>query len=64
MRGDVDLAIRSHPHPEYSFKDGPSSHLPRVPLRGLVLGPSGAGKGVWLCDTIVRIYEGLSLIHI
>lgn len=54
----VDLAIQPHPHPEYSFKDGPSSHLPRTPLRGLVLGPSGAGKGVFLCDLLVRIYAG------
>ena len=54
----VPLGIQAHPHPEYTFKAGPSSHLPRPPLRGLVLGPSGAGKGVWLCDTIVRIYAG------
>ena len=54
----VPLGIQAHPHPEYTFKAGPSSHLPRPPLRGLVLGPSGAGKGVWLCDSIVRIYAG------
>ena len=57
MKG-AELAIQPHQHPEYTFKEGPSSHLPRVPLRGLVLGPSGAGKGVFLCDLLVRIYAG------
>ena len=60
MKGEElpELAIRLHKHPEYFFKDVPYSHLPRVPLRGLILGKSSAGKGVWLCDVIVRLYAG------
>ena len=57
-RSPLDLAIQQHPHPEYSFKESPSAHLPRPPLRGLLLGPSGSGKGVLLCDLLVRIYAG------
>jgi len=52
------LAIQTHPAPQYEFKGSQYDHLPKVPLRGLVLGPSGSGKGVFLCDLICRLYRG------
>jgi len=51
-------AIQQHPAPQYEFKGSQFDHLPKVPLRGLILGPSGSGKGVFLCDLIVRLYRG------
>ena len=51
------LAIQLHPTPEYTQKQPIHDHLPKVPCRGIFLGPSGSGKSVALVDCIVRLYD-------
>ena len=51
-------AIRPHPSPDYSTQGSQYEHLPRTPLRGIILGPSGSGKTVCMVDMILRLYRG------
>jgi len=52
------LAVKPHKAPEFEYKQSKFQHLPKLPLRGIVLGKSGAGKGVWLVDLILHKYRG------
>jgi len=52
------LDIQMHPTPEYSCRQAVADHLPSVPLRGLILGPSASGKTRAMVDMIVRLYRG------
>ncbi len=54
----MDAKVRGHGAPEYEYKQSKFQHLPKTPLRGCVLGKSGAGKGVWLVDLILHKYRG------
>ena len=53
-----ELSIQPHPTVEYKFKQSAHEHLPKVPLRGILCGPSGQGKTVALVDLILRFYRG------
>ena len=43
---------------EYSCKQSVHAHVPKVPLRMLLLAPSGSGKTVLLSNLILNIYRG------
>ena len=42
----------------YTCKQSKYSHVPQVPLRGILLAPSGSGKTVLLQNMILNIYRG------
>ncbi len=43
---------------EYSCKQSKDEHVPKVPLRMILLEPSGSGKTVLLSNLILNIYRG------
>ena len=43
---------------EYSCKQSKHAHVPKVPLRMVLLAPSGSGKTVLLSNLILNIYRG------
>ena len=43
---------------EYSCKQSKHGHVPKVPLRMILLAPSGSGKTVLLSNLILNIYRG------
>ncbi len=43
---------------EYSCKQSKHEHVPKVPLRMILLAPSGSGKTVLLSNLISNIYRG------
>jgi len=43
---------------EFSFKQSKYKQCGDLPVRGILLGPSGAGKGVLLQNMILDIYKG------
>ena len=43
---------------EYSCKHSKHEHVPKVPLRMILLAPSGSGKTVLLSNLILNIYRG------
>ena len=43
---------------DYTCKQSKHEHLPKVPLRMLLLAPSGSGKTVLLSNLILNIYRG------
>ena len=43
---------------EYTSKQSKYDVVGKLPLRDIVLGPSGAGKGVLLSNMILDIYKG------
>ncbi len=43
---------------EYTCKQSIHCHVPRVPLRLVLLAPSGAGKTVLISNLILNIYRG------
>ena len=43
---------------EYSSKQSKYEHVPKLPMRSIVLGPSGAGKSVLLSNMILDVYRG------
>ena len=43
---------------EFSFKQSKYKQCGALPVRGILLGPSGAGKGVLLQNMILDIYRG------
>ena len=54
----AELRIKQHPHPDYITEQPDHQHLPPLPLRGLLLGPSQSGKTVALVDMLIRLYRG------
>ena len=52
------VAIKLHPTEEWTTKGSKHAHLPPTPCRGIILGPSGKGKSVFLADYILRLYRG------
>ena len=53
-----DRSIQPHTTREYTYKQGIFPELPKVPLRGALVGPSGQGKTVALVDMVIRLYRG------
>ena len=43
---------------EYTCKQSRHSHVPTVPLRMILLAPSGSGKTVLLSNLILNVYRG------
>ena len=43
---------------EYSCKQSKHSVVPKLPLRGILLAPSGSGKTVLLSNMMLNIYRG------
>ena len=43
---------------EYTCKQSKHTHLPKVPLRMILLAPSGAGKTVLITKLILNQYRG------
>ena len=52
------MRIKLHRKTEYTSKQPQHEHLPPTPLRGLLLGPSAAGKTSVLVDLVLRLYRG------
>ncbi len=42
---------------EYSCKQSKHAHVPQVPLRMILLAPSGSGKTVLLSNLVLNIYR-------
>ena len=47
------------PGKNYRFKQSPYDHMMEVPFRAMMVGPSGAGKGVTLTSLILDAYRGV-----
>lgn len=52
------LEIKPISHTEFTCRQSRHDHVPRVPLRMIILGPSGGGKTVLLSNLILNIYRG------
>lgn len=48
--------IKPHPSATWSHKQSRFEHAPELPLRAILLGPSGVGKTVFLVSLILDIY--------
>ena len=44
---------------KYTFKQSKHEHVPRVPYRAMIVGPSGSGKSCLLVNFILDIYRGV-----
>ena len=44
--------------PKHNFKQSPYDHLPSLPLRGIIAGPSGSGKGQLTHAMLMDFYRG------
>ena len=44
---------------EYNVKQSKYNMVGRVPIRQIVLGPSGCGKGIYIQNEIMDIYRNL-----
>ena len=52
------LDIRPIDIKEYTCKQSRHSHVPKIPLRMILLAPSGSGKTVLISNLILNIYRG------
>ena len=43
---------------KHNFKQSPYEHLPSLPMRGIIAGPSGGGKGVLTHAMLMDFYRG------
>jgi hypothetical protein len=50
-------AIKLYPTAEWTTKGSQHEHLPPTPCRGLLIGPTSAGKSCVLVDMILRLYR-------
>ena len=50
--------IRPRKIKEFTSKQSRFEHVPKLPMRALLFGPSGSGKGVFLSSFILDIYRG------
>ena len=50
--------VKPHPTPEYHTGQGRHAVLPPIPLRGIILAPSGSGKTVLLVSMLLDFYRG------
>jgi len=53
-----DLQIKPLTHDTFKFKQSEHEYLPKLPIRGIILAPSGSGKTVLLSNIIVNLYKG------
>ena len=51
------LEIKPISHTDYTCRQSKHNHVPKVPLRMILLAPSGAGKTVLLSNLILNIYR-------
>jgi hypothetical protein len=55
---NTDLDISPISMKEFTCKQSKHDVVPKLPLRGLILSPSGGGKTVLLANLILKIYRG------
>ena len=53
-----EIIIKHIKLPEYSCKQSKHDIVPKNPLRGILLAPSGGGKTVLLSNLILNVYRG------
>ena len=62
VRTPVIAPIKSK---QYTCKQSVCDHVPKLPMRSMLLAPSGGGKTVLLQNMILDIYKGcLNIIYI
>ena len=54
----MDARIRVHDHSKWVCKQSKHAHLPSLPSRGLLLGPSESGKATIMVSMILDLYRG------
>ena len=66
MKKSNDLDIKPIDVKEFSCKQSKHSEVvPKLPLRGVLLSPSGGGKSVLLANLVLKVYRGcFERIHI
>jgi hypothetical protein len=57
-KNNSDLDVSPISMKEFTCKQSDHDVLPRLPLRSLILGPSGSGKGILLSNLILKFYRG------
>ena len=55
---DNKIIIKPIKVTEYTCKQSKHSVVPKLPLRGILLAPSGSGKTVLLSNMMLNIYRG------
>ena len=59
MKKSNDLDIKPIDVKEFSCKQSKHSEVvPKLPLRGVLLSPSGGGKSVLLANLVLKVYRG------
>ena len=59
MTGNQAPTISQRQHIEYERKQSKyGEHVPKLPMRSMILAPSGSGKTVLLQNMILDIYRG------
>ncbi len=56
--GKLFPEVRPHKVPEFKVKQSRYPHVPQLPMRAVVYGPSGTGKTILLSNFILDIYKG------
>ena len=54
----MDAEIRPHVSKEYTAAQSRCAHVPELPMRAIVVAPSGGGKTTLLVSLILDIYKG------
>jgi len=49
--------IQPYKHTEFSNKQSTFEHVPKLPMRAMIVGPSGSGKTILLQNMILNIYR-------
>ncbi len=55
---NTKISIKPIKVTEYTCKQSKHSVVPKLPLRGILLAPSGSGKTVLLSNMMLNIYRG------
>ena len=58
MSKTSDLTITPISVKDFTCKQSKHGMVPKLPLRGVILAPSGAGKTVLLSNLILKMYRG------
>ena len=55
--GKLFPEVRPHKVPEFKVKQSRYPHVPQLPMRAIVYGPSGTGKTILLSNFVLDIYK-------